>query len=67
MNKWIARIIRSKTMLFSIALSVLGAVQASMDVFDKYLTPQAMGFVTLAIGVMVAILRVITTQPLSDK
>lgn len=67
MNKWIARIIRSKTMLFSILLSVLGVVQASLDVFDKYLTPQAMGFVTLAIGVIVAVLRVVTTQPLSNK
>ena len=67
MNKWFNRIIRSKTLLFSILLSVLGVLQASMDVFTAYLTPQAMGFVTLAVGVVVAVLRVITTQDIKDK
>lgn len=61
------QIIRSKTMLFAILLSVLGVVQASMDVFTPYLTPQASGIITMIIGVVVAILRVVTTQPLSDK
>lgn len=61
------QIVRSKTMLFAILLSVLGVIQASMDVFTPYLTPQASGIVTLIIGLVVAILRVVTTQPLSEK
>lgn len=67
MKVWYTRIIRSKTLLFSLGLSVLGVLQASMDVFTAYLTPQAMGFVTLAVGVVVAILRVLTTQGIRDK
>lgn len=63
----IAQILKSKTMLFSLALAVLGTLQASMDVFTPYLTPQAMGLVTMIIGVVVAILRVLTTQSLGEK
>jgi hypothetical protein len=67
MKVWYSRIIRSKTLLFSLALSILGVLQASMDVFTDYLTPHAMGFVTLAMGVIVAVLRVLTTQDIRDK
>ena len=67
MKSWITRICMSKTLLFSLLLAVLGTLQASLDVFTPYLTPQTMGFVTLAIGVAVAILRVVTTQALSEK
>lgn len=63
----IQQIIRSKTMWLAIVLGVLGVIQASMDVFTPYLSAQAMGIVTLIIGVAVAVLRVVTTQPLSDK
>lgn len=61
------KILKSKTMIFAMALGVLGAVQASLDVFTPYLSAQAMGFVTMAIGMAVAVLRVLTTMPLEDK
>jgi hypothetical protein len=64
---WLTRIANSKTLIFSVVLSVLGAVQASMDVFTAYLTPKGMGLLTLAVGVIVAILRVLTTQDIRDK
>ncbi len=64
---WYSRIIRSKTMWFSILLAVLGVIQASMDVFTPYVSAQSMGFLTLLIGILVAILRVITTNSLEDK
>ena len=67
MKVWLTRIAKSKTLLFSVLLSVLGVLQASMDVFTNYLTPQAMGFVTLGVGVIVAVLRVLTTQSVQDK
>ncbi len=63
----IAKILKSKTMLLAILLAVLGVVQASMEVFTPYLSPQAVGIVTLLVGVTVAILRVVTTVPLSEK
>ena len=63
----IQQILRSKTMLFALALAILGALQASMDVFTPYLTPQASGLLTVLLGLLVAILRVLTVQPLSEK
>ena len=64
---WYSRIIRSKTMWFSILLAVLGVIQASMDVFTPYVSAQSMGFLTLLIGILVAVLRVVTTNSLEDK
>lgn len=63
----IAKILKSKTMLFAMLLGIFGALQASIDVFTPYLSAQAMGLVTMLIGMIVAILRVLTTMPLSDK
>lgn len=64
---WWSRIIRSKTMWFSILLAVLGVIQASMDVFTPYISPQSMGGLTLLIGILVAVLRVLTHNSLEDK
>lgn len=61
------QILRSKTMLFAAALSFLGAIQASMDVFTPYLTPQAAGLLAVIVGALVAMLRVVTTVPLGEK
>lgn len=61
------QILKSKTMIFALLLAVLGVIQASMDIFTPYLTPQAMGFITVLVGVAVAVLRVLTTMPLSNK
>lgn len=63
----IQQILKSKTMMFALALAILGVLQASMDVFTPYLTPQASGLLTVLLGLLVAILRVLTTQPLTDK
>ena len=63
----IQQILRSKTMMFALALAILGVLQASMDVFTPYLTPQASGLLTVLLGLLVAILRVLTTMPLQDK
>ena len=54
-------------MRLALLLSVLGVIQASLEVFTPYLTPQIMGIVTLIIGIAVAVLRTLTTMPLSDK
>lgn len=61
------QILRSKTMLFALALAILGVLQASMDIFTPYLTPQASGLLTVVIGLAVAVLRVLTTLPLDKK
>lgn len=61
------QILRSKTMMFALTLAILGVLQASMDVFTPYLSPQASGFLGVVIGLAVAILRVLTTLPLDKK
>ena len=67
MNNWITRIVKSKTMIFSIVLAMIGALQASTDFLSTILSPHAFGYFTLASGVIAGILRVVTTQPLSEK
>ena len=67
MNAWIVRIAKSKTMIFSIILSVIGVIQASTDFLSTVMSPHVFGYFTLATGVIAAILRIVTTQPLSDK
>ena len=67
MKIWIDRIIRSKTMWLAAILSVLGVVQTSTDVLAPYMSPNAMGVFTLIVGVLVALLRVVTNTDLKDK
>lgn len=61
------KIIKSKTMIFAALLSMLGALQAGIGAFTAYFSPQSVGVATTIIGIVVALLRVVTTQGLSDK
>lgn len=61
------KLFRSKTIIFSAVLSALGVIQASMGVFTPYLSPDAIGLLTVIVGMAVAVLRVVTKVPLSDK
>ena len=58
---------KSKTIIFASILAALGVVQASMEVFSAFLTPQVVGVLGMVIGVAVAVLRVLTTTSLGDK
>lgn len=60
-------ILKSKTMWFALALAVLGVVEMQAKVFAPYMTPELFGFFNILIGVIVAVLRVLTTMPLSEK
>lgn len=66
MNKLIGTL-RSKTMYFSLALVVLGVVQANLSIFSAYLTPENYGWFTAAVGMAVAVLRWVTSLPLEQK
>ena len=59
--------IRSKTMWFSLALVVFGALFDNFSYVQNLIDPRYYGFGYIVIGVIVAILRFITTQPLEDK
>lgn len=63
----IAGAARSKTVYLGLALAVLGAVQANIDVFSAYLTPAHQGLLTMGVGVAVVALRWVTTEGLDEK
>ena len=58
---------KSKTMWFALALVVLGFVADNFNYVQDIIDPKYYGISYMAIGVIVAILRFITTQPLSEK
>lgn len=57
----------SKTMWFSLALMVLGVIYDNFSYVQNIIDPRLYGIILIAIGVVVAILRFITTMPLEDK
>lgn len=63
----IASIFKSKTMLFAVLLAVMGVVQASLGVFSGLMSAEAYGLLGVAVGAIVAGLRIITVQPLNEK
>ena len=59
--------LRSKMMWFSLALVVLGVLEANIGLFQQFLTPDDFGWFAAAVGMAVAVLRWVTTLPLEDK
>jgi len=55
---------QSKTMWFSLALVIFGALEASFPYLQSIIEPQYYGIILVAIGIIVAILRFITSGPL---
>ena len=58
---------RSRTIWFSVVLSVLGVVDANMHLFRDLIGPDYYGFAVTGIGIAVAVLRVVTTKPLKER
>jgi hypothetical protein len=58
---------KSKTMWFAFVLVVLGFVAENFNYVQDIIDPKYYGISYMAIGVVVAVLRFITTQPLSEK
>lgn len=54
-------------MWFSFALVVLGAILENLPTLQTYLDPKFYSYSFVVIGVCVAILRFLTTQPLGEK
>jgi len=63
----IMTIFKSKTLMFALALAILGVIEMNVRVFAAYMTPELFGFFSIAISVIVAVLRIFTTLPLSQK
>ena len=57
----------SRTMWFSLALVILGALYDNFSYIEQLISPRLYGILLISVGVVVAVLRFITTQPLEDK
>lgn len=57
--------LKSRTLWFSVILAVLSVVQGSIA--QLALDPQAQMLIGIVVAAAVAVLRVLTTQPLSEK
>ena len=59
--------LKSKTIAFSVLLAVLGVLEQSQGAVTQIVGAGNVGAVMVAISVAVAVLRVYTTQALSEK
>jgi len=59
--------LKSKTIWFSIILAVFGVLEASTQYLQDMIDAKYFGFVVIGIGMITAILRVVTTLPLDEK
>ena len=57
----------SRTMWFSFALVVLGVVYDNFNYLQNIIDPRLYGICLIFIGIVVAVLRFVTTMPLEDK
>ena len=55
---------KSKTMWFAFALVVFGAIEAGFPYLQNVIDPKYYGIILVLIGVIVAVLRFVTTQPI---
>jgi len=61
------RVRKSKTMWFALALTVLGSLFELFPYLQSFLDPRFYGISLVVIGIIVAVLRFLTTQPMSAK
>ena len=61
----IIQLLKSRTVLFAIALAVLSVLQGYVGLLP--LTPIEQMYVGIAISVAITLLRIVTTQPIAEK
>ena len=59
------QLLKSKTVLFALFLTVLSILQGYVNLLP--LSPTDQMYVGIAISVVVTLLRIVTTQPISEK
>lgn len=57
----------SRTMWFSLALVIFGAIYDNFSYVQNIIDPRLYGVLLIVIGIIVGILRFITTGPLEDR
>jgi hypothetical protein len=61
----ITQLLKSRTLWFAVILAALSVAQGYVGLLP--LTPMQQMYVGIGISVIVTVLRIVTTQPLSDK
>ena len=56
---------RSKTLWFSFALVVFGALMDNFSYIQNFIDPKYYGLIFAGVGIVVAILRYVTKQPIN--
>jgi hypothetical protein len=59
--------LKSKTMWFSVLLVLFGALMDNSVYLRDLIPPQYFSLIMVAIGIICALLRMVTTQPLDKK
>lgn len=54
-------------MWFSLALMILGVIYDNFSYVQNIIDPRFYGIILIAIGIVVAVLRFVTTLPLDEK
>jgi len=67
MKRSVRGAMHSKTMWFSLALVIVGAIYENFSYLQNVIDPRYYGTILVLIGIICAVLRFITTQPLDDK
>ena len=57
----------SRTMWFSLALVILGALYDNFSYIEQLIDPRLYGVLLICIGIIVAVLRFVTTTSLDDR
>ena len=58
---------KSKTMWFSLLLVIVGAIADNLPALQAFINPQVYAYTLMTVGVICAILRFVTTQPIGEK
>lgn len=67
MKIWISRVLASKTMWFNAIVASLAALEGVFAMLQPHVAGNVYAYLTIALTVGNAALRVVTTQPLSQK
>ena len=54
-------------MIFALALAVFGVIETQIHIFSQFMSPEAFGIFNIVVAIAVALLRVITTMPITQK
>jgi len=58
---------KSRTMWFSLALVIIGSLYDNISYLQSVIDPKYYGITLVVIGIICAVLRFYTTQPLDEK